>query len=712
MRTAKLNPTTVTPLPAQMPQNTPDSVAGMDLTQVVRTVWRGKWIVLACMLCAITSCIAYIVYVATPIYTATSVVTLDNRNEQIVDFENVISGLAGDQASINTEVEVLRSRILVDKLVVLLNLEQDLEFNLFLEEPSAWSLDEVLRLMTGQVAEPPTAERIRDKTIDRVLESISVGNIRQSYVFRITARTEDAAKSALIADTLAEIYIAEQIDVKAEATQQATSWLSERVTELQVELEAAENAVNTFNSSTELISPEALEALNRKLKEFRDRFATLTAAESQLRDRVMTLESAFASDDMSRMAGVADDQALTQMLVRLSSGSEANRAAFDNRFEQIVGRARIELERNRSQRATLATSIDELESQVSSQSTDLLKLLQLQREAEASGIIYEYFLSRLKETSVQIGILQADSRLLSRAVTPERPSSPQKALMLIVFALIGFIVGAAIVIIREMRNNAFRTPAQMESETGVAVIGQVPRAPFARRKRVLDYIVNKPTSAMVEAVRNMRTSILLSNLDKEPQVIMMTSSVPGEGKTTLSLGLAQNLGSMGKKVLIIEGDMRRRTFREFFDLGDQRGLLAAVIENTPLKDVVYHNDLLDVDILIGERSSMNAADFFSSEKFAQFLERARSEYDYIVIDTPPVLVVPDARVIGQSADVVVYVVHWDSTPKTQVKQGIGSFAMVNAPVAGLVLSQIDPRGMRSYGYGSSYGYYGKGYYDN
>ncbi len=712
MQNANLRTAKIAPLSPNIRPDVDESSDELDVIRLGITLWRGRWIVLLAALAAVAASLLYIIYVATPIYTSSTVVSLQSRNEQIVDFENVLSGLAGDQASINTEVEVLKSRGLIEKLVVELGLEQDPEFNIYLEDEPFWSPGAILRTITGAAAEPPpTAQRVRDKTMEQLLEALSISNVRQSYVFQITVRTTDPDKSALIANSLANLYIQDQIGVKFEATEQATVWLTERVDQLEVSLARAENAVKEFNTLTDLVSPEALEALNRQLKEFRDRLAGLSAAETGLSKRVTELETAGGTKERARMVAIADDAALAQMLSRLDPDAEAQTAAFDNRYEQIVQRARIELERNRAQSRTLTGSIAQLERQVQAQSVDLLRLEQLEREAEASRQIYLYFLTRLKETAVQQGIQQPDSRLLSRAVVPEFPSAPRKALVLVIFAVLGAMLGGAIVILRELRSQAFRTPQQMESETGVAVLGQIPRAPSSRRRKILDYIRTKPTSAMVEAVRNMRTSILLSSVDKQPKVIMMTSSVPGEGKTTLSLSLAQNLASMGKKVLIIEGDIRRRTFGEFFDLKDKLGLVSAVVEDLPLDEVIYHEDQLGVDILIGEKTQTNAADFFSSERFARFLDSVRKSYDYIIIDTPPVLVVPDARVIGQLADVVIYVVLWDSTTRTQVKQGIGSFGVVNVPVTGLVLSQIDPKGMKSYGYGASYSQYGKGYYD-
>ncbi|MEM9787944.1 MAG: CpsD/CapB family tyrosine-protein kinase, partial [Pseudomonadota bacterium] len=263
----------------------------------------------------------------------------------------------------------------------------------------------------------------------------------------------------------------------------------------------------------------------------------------------------------------------------------------------------------------------------------------------------------------------------------------------------------------ELSQNTFRLAEDLEARTGYSVLGQIPAIPIRKRSGMLKYIIEKPNSAASEAVRNLRTSILLANLDRQPQIIMTTSSVPGEGKTTLSISLAQNFASMGEKVLLIEGDIRRRVFREYFDIKSTNGLLSVLSGEATLDSAVVHDQQLQADILVGEKSNVNAADLFSSKRFSAFLKELRGKYDRIIIDTPPVLAVPDARVMGQSVDTIIYAVKWDSTTHRQVQEGIKSLEAVNLRIAGLTLGQIDKRGMRKYGYGADYGNY-EGYYEN
>jgi capsular exopolysaccharide synthesis family protein len=196
---------------------------------------------------------------------------------------------------------------------------------------------------------------------------------------------------------------------------------------------------------------------------------------------------------------------------------------------------------------------------------------------------------------------------------------------------------------------------------------------------------------------------------------MTSSSLSGEGKTTIALSLSLNFATMGKKVLLIEGDIRRRVFGQYLKTEQKDGIVSVLTGTKSFDDVVIHDDLLDADVLLGDKGQANAADIFSSERFANLLNDLRRRYDIIIIDTPPVLIVPDARVIAQHVDATVFVVRWDRTSREQVQGALREFESVGKPVSGLVLNQINPRGMKRYGYGNNYGpysAYGSKYYLN
>lgn len=705
-----LGATTSTSTPQGIQQN--HEAETIDLGALVGTLWRGKLLIILATFLAILAGGYYAYIAATPLYRATAVVILETKQESIVDLQSVLGGMSGDTSEVNSEVEVFRSRALMGRVVDRLDLIADPEFNGSLRDPSL--MDQVkgtVKSLLGSAApvEVTTPGRIRDATITSLLAQVTIRNVPQSLVFQVTVETSDAQKSAEIADTIAALYVQDQIDVKLEATAQATTWLSGRVTELQGQLETAEAAVSAFNSSTALISVEALQLLDRQVKDLRDRIGSTELSLTQSQAALDTLTQA----DTRQAQAAAANLTLPQSLSGTNATNSTDARDFDARFAQVVNRAQIEVTRITQQLAALRTSEATLQSQINSQNADLIKLQQLTREAEATRLLYEYFLTRLKETSAQEGIQQPDSRILSDAVVPNAASSPRKSLILAMSTILGLMIGAALVLFREASRSGFRSAPDVESATGYAVLGQIPIIPARNRQSTLNYLMERPESAAAESIRNLRTSLLLSNVDNPPQVIVSTSSIPGEGKTTTSLALAQNMGDMGRKVLLIEGDIRRRTLNEYFDDLPKAGIVSVIAGDKTLDEALYHNPQLRADMLIGEKTSVNAADLFSSDRFQNLIAELRTRYDTIIIDTPPVLIVPDARIIAQLADAVLFSVKWDSTPREQVEEGLSMFRTGRIRIGGLVLTQINTKQMKKYGgkYGT-YASYGAKYYTN
>ncbi len=685
----------------------------IDVGAMISTLWRGKWWITTVTILAIFLGGIYAYVLAVPMYRSTAVVILDTKLPQFSDSESVVGGLTGDSNEVNSEVEVLRSRSLMGKVVDKLELVDDPDFNGLLREKSA--IDQAKAAIKSQiksllglstkavfVSAEDQAKNTRNAVVTSLLKLVEIRNIRQSYVFTVTAETQSPSKSALIADTIVQQYVLDQIDVKFQTTEQATAWLSERVTELRFELEQAEKAAAEFSTSTELVSPEALVALERQVKEQRERIISAEDLKTSHFEKLQALEKASSRE---QQAAIANDVQLDQLIQRISEGF-GDEVAFDNRLSRVKSRIQIELARSEKQIDALKSSEQELSESIDQQGQDLIQLQQLKREAEATRLLYEHFLARLKETSAQQGVQQADSRILSDAVVPNSPSSPRKSIILALSGVLGILIGSGLILLNEFLNSSFRTAKELETHTGFTVMGQIPTIPGNKRTKVLNYLTDKPTSAAAESVRNLRTSLLLSNVDNPPQVIISTSSIPGEGKTTIALALAHNALGLGKSVLLVEGDIRRYTLSEYFERVPEKGIVSVISGDLAFDDAAFSPDNFGGRIIGGENTAVNAADLFSSEKFRNFIAEMRQQFEMIIIDTPPVLVVPDARIVAEIADAVLFTVKWDSTSKHQVDEALRLFHQANQQVSGIVLSQISPKGMKRYGYGGKYGAYG------
>ena len=702
----------------------------IDLFGLLRTIWLGKWLIGLFFIMAAAFGVYVAYFASTPIYRSTAVVILEtNQRSPVLDLQSVVSGASGDSKEVRSEIEVLRARSLMELVVNRLDLTNDPEFNARLRReattdgPNVGMINGVKSLITAatgvDLSPAPKAplpveiqkQRELDAAVNLLLAKTSVQNVIGSLVFRITAESESAEQAAKIADTIVELYIVNQVNVKFEAMEQATAWLSNRVSELKIELEDAENAIADFNAGTDLVSLEIIQNSELELNDLRQRSADAAITLSEFET---TLKDLAAATTLEEKVTASNDPQLRRLL-ETAATDERSADAFEIRYSSLLVRAQQNVESAALQIEALDLAEQELEARIATQSRDLIALQQLTREAEATRLLYEYFLSRLKETSAQQGIQQADSRILSDAVVPRAPSEPKKMRIVALTGILGIMFGIGVVLLRASRRNGFQTASDLEKHTGVTVIGQIPIIPARRRMKVLDYLISKPASAAAEAVRDLRTSIMLSNVDNPPQVILSTSSIPGEGKTTNSLALAQNLSSMGKKVLLIEGDIRRRTLNQYFNAKPAHGIVSILSGDKKAEEVAQHFDDKGFDVIFGEKTSANAADVFSSKRFGDFITEQRDHYDIIIIDTPPVLIVPDSRIISQVVDATLFSVKWDSTSRPQVDESLRLMENANQKVTGLILSQVNAAGMKKYGYGGTYGAYagyGAQYYSN
>lgn len=689
----------------------------IDLIELFTALWRGKWLIVAVAVLFVAIGSFYAFRIAVPKYTSTASIALQLNVETFVDIESVVSGVSKEDTSMNTELHVIRSRGLIEKLVNKLNLVDDPEFNEALRPEARFSLGRLLgsiSALTSGNEDPKPSNSELTSTVTAAREAISAVLVRNTYIFDISATTTDPEKSKLIANTLAELYIADQVETKFQATEQAVTWLSEKVTELEIEIRKQENDIKVLRSNTELMGEESLQALNRQLIDVRDRLNETRADFALSETRLSKIDEFRQSDNLEALVNLLGDPTLRRIYSQLGTADSSSNKLFDDRLSLLAAREQTAVARLEQQIVALQDAVERQQRSIEAQSADFVQLQELERQIEATKILYETFLTRLKETTVQRGLQQADSRVLSEALLGQYVE-PKKPLILMLSAILGVMIGSGLVLLKQFVHSGFRTAEELEQYAELPILGQIPKMEFSKRDQLIDYLNTKSTSAASEAVRNLRTSVLLSNIDTPPKVIMSTSSVPGEGKTTQAISLAHNLAGMDKKVLLIEGDIRRRTFNEYFDgSGKRGGILSAMTGNAQLEDLIIRDSRMNVDILMGEKSSVNAADIFASEKFKHFIDDVRSRYDIVIIDTPPVLVVPDARLIGQFVDAIIFTVAWDRTTKAQIAESIRQFATANLSLTGLVLSQIDPKGMRRYGYGGRYGAYaayGEGYYD-
>ena len=680
----------------------------LDFVGLLRLLWAGKWALLLLTVCAGVAAAAY-VHLATPLYTAASRIVLETEQKTVVDLEGIISKNPAEQQAMKTELLVLRSRELMTIVAQELRLDRDPEFNPALRRPHLWRrlVNHVSTLRTRGLgpwdASRRGSDRSLDATVDTLQQKVRASIVPNTYAFQVAVETRSPEKSAAIANAIAERYIKNQRTQKLDAMEQALAWLSDRVVDLKQELETAEAKTEEYASNASTANEQALAATMRKLQSMRRRLDSQSALADKLRARFFRLQRLRQGGNFALLSETAGDPRLRALAGDLIAAPKDARllADFDARLADMAETLRQDTERSESQAAAIAAAVAEFETKVEQQSSDLVNLRQLRREAEATRLLYEHFLARMKEISVQQGVQQADSRLLSPAKVPTRASSPRAGQTILLGSLGGLILAIGLVLLRDRFRATVQSPEELEAVSGEGVIGVLPETAARQSRQLVADIIDKPGHSFAEAVRNLRASICLSKLDAAPKVIMLTSSEPEEGKSTIAATLALTSAMAGRRVLLVDGDLRRRAIGEIFDSAGECGLVSVLNGECSPEDATFNHDPTGMDVLFAENHHLSSGALFESSRFDFFIRDMRKKYDLVVIDTPPVLFVPDARVIGQSADAVVYVVRWNATLGRMVRTGLELLRQVSLPITGVALTRVDVSTMGQYGY---YGY--------
>jgi len=690
----------------------------IDLIAVMQTLWRGKWLIISFVLICFITANLYVSRVIVPLYPATAKIALkEDQSQGIIDIDSVMSGGPISNLGINTELEILRSREIVGELVDLLELTNQPYFNKNLRKPSNFSrIRYQLLSFIGVISKKSqiifSAEDVRSSVISSVIKAMKISNTKDTLVIKISITTNDANLSILAANTMAELYIKNQVQIKLNALSSATNLLSSRTLELKAGFEDLKAKMAIFTSQSELVNSEALEAQEIQHRELRIR---LFDARERLEKKITMLSTL----NLLREEGNLDALISTANTFRLNDvfSQYRNNLMSTEDFKLEIDRFMFgldaEMERDKNQILTLEASESQLANHIEHQSHELIAFQQLERETEAARLLYESVFKRLLEVNVRLGLETADGRILSKASLIAL-SKDDKDHILRFSCLIGLLIGGSFTLFREKRFTGYRTAVELDENIGRKVLASVPLIPSEEKSSLIAYLNKKPNSVVSEAIRNLRTSILMSNLEQKPQVIMLTSSISGEGKTIISYALAKNMAGLKKRVLLIEADIRSTKHSIDIDRKKTVSLVDLLTGTLKFKDVNTFVDELGFSVLSGTKSKTNAGDLFASQAFSNLLIELREHFDHIFIDTPPILAVSDAKILGAICDANIYIVKWNHTAREQVHQGLDMFSNVGIGITGLVLNQINPKKMKTYG---AKGYYGYGsnvskYYEN
>jgi capsular exopolysaccharide synthesis family protein len=720
-----------------------DSFMEFDLLAIVRTL-RKRAGIIAGITVVLTALVALTVSQMTPLYTSETLVLLDRQKMQVVDMDAVMSGLSPDSAAVDSEVEILRSRDLARRVVEKLALIGDPELNSALREPSplrwlspSWLLKRGMAALSPSNVAAPTgeaeiADRQTETVVDAVLARTEVERRAATFIIAISFTSEDPAKAARIANAIADAYVLDQLEAKFDATRTANTWLSGRLGELRTQVTDAERAVAIYRSEHGLeessgvtVSEQQLSELNAQLILARASLAEAQAKYNrarQLRAQGGSVESVadvLASGTISNLRQKQAELAREKANLSAKYGPrhpaivniEAQQGDIGRQISAEVSRIIESLANNVSVAETRVSALRDNLNQIKGETGDdnqaLIQLRELEREAAATRAVYEAFLNRFKETTGQQGLQTPDTRIISQAVVPLAASYPRSVLFVGLGFVLSLMLGCGVAFLLEHFDNGLQTARDVEQTLHLPHLVSLPATPAEKGpggKVVLpqDYLIAKPLS---ESLRSLRSALQLSNVDNPPKIILFTSALPAEGKTTTAVSFARAAAASGLKVVLVDCDLRHPSVHRAFGLGrPEEGLVELLAERLELSAVIVKDDKSELDIIPVATGTANPPDVLGSVQMKLLLQRLRDDYDLVVLDSAPVLPVSDSRVLSRLADETVFVVRWNETPRDAAQSALKELRQFDAKIAGAVLSVVDTTRQARYGYGDG-GYY-------
>lgn len=720
----------------------PPSGGGPDVYRLISVFRRHLKLFLAV---AILVMVVTIVVTARtpPSYTANASLIIDARTEQVLVSEAVLSGLPAETGVIDTEVEVLRSRQLAERVVDSLNLVADAELNPALKKPGpVKSVGNWVKGLFGAAAPDGARRRLtaeqtlarRQQVVDAVMRRLSIKRAGLTYVMNVSFTSSSPEKAALIANAFADRYLTEQLEAKYGATQQANSFLTTRTAELRTQLEDAERAVEQYRTANNLLSTEGATLTEQEISAYNQQLATVRAQQAEEEARLSTARRQLATGSSGDDVGEALESTVVQRLrdrrAEVSGRVSDLRRRYGPRYPDLIsgerelqdidGQIQAEIQRiisnlearvsvARQRTASVQGSLGGARGTLATNNAASVRLNELIRSADSVRALYQTFLDRSRQTTAGQGIEQTDARIVSRAKAPSSSSSPNVALNLMIGMVLALAAGLAAVVLSEILDSGLSTAEDIERRLGLPSLGSVPllstvAASMDRDETPVDYVIKRPLSSFAEAIRALRTSVLFSRVGKNIKVIMLASALPSEGKSTTAVCLARVSAQAGQRVVLVDCDLRRRNVNGLLGFEPVSGLIEVLNGTSTLAEALVLDEASGAYILPLAANSFTPKDVFGSEAMATLVKTLRDSFDLVILDTAPVLAVADTRVLSAQADVVLMLAKWRKTPERALAAGVKMLEQSGAHVAGIALTQVDMKAQSSQGYGDA-GYY-------
>lgn len=722
-------------LAAADPARAPIAGRVLDLGTLLAVLGQYRWLLVFCLLAALGAA-RIVLNGMPPEYTASAEVMLNNRATRVVDLPGVL-GAPGGHDIAATEQRVLTSQRLLQQVIDRLRLDRDPEFNLDLapdrDTPWRGRLRELAGpiLTIGGTSGPDDPAVVRAHAmlgvIDRFRGAVQIRSVPRTRSIIVSVTAREPAKAALIANTLADLYIVDQLETRFEATRRASAWLDQRLAELKARVGRSEAAVVAYRSRQSLGPGQGREMATQQIAELNKELIAARAALAEAEARAGQVAQRMRTGGIAAAAGVLSSELILTLRTNLAglirreaelSGRYGpkhprmkdlmaeiadTRGAIAREVRKIVEGLKNDVAVAAARAAALEKSLGTLEVRSVALSKTAVHLNQLEREAAADRQIYENFLTRVRETREQENLQSADARVLSVAVPPLDPSGPSRHKIVALALALGLAVGLGAVVLAEATGRSVRAAAELDEAFGLPVLAILPRLGRLSGRRLLRRLAADPAGRLGRAAAELATAALLSGGQTPPRVIAVMGSVPGEDAPGAALMLAEAAGRGGARVLLVDADLQHPRLSAMLDRDDPglAGLLAGVRRPA---DVIVADQETGLSVLPSARAEAGKV---TIDQLDRTISALRADFDLIVLDGPPVLTTADAAVIGRVADAVIYAVKWHDTPRGAIRQGLQRLAALGVRPTGFILTATDQGREARHAfarYGTGYGY--------
>ncbi len=727
----------------------------IDLRDYLGVIMKRRWTIITCFAILVVA-VAIATITTTPIYRATIKVIIEKENPNVVSIQEVMSVDASGTDYYQTQYKIIESRSIAREVIKRLNLDQSEEFfpkpeddffsnikRSISETVVSWKeaalsiFEQEKELNPGdesdQVVEPDSS------FVSAFIAKINVEPIRNTRLVNIGFDAKDPVLAARIANTLAEAYIDQNLNTKLAAVQDAVSWLDRRIQEERKKVEAAQlrfqkykeqyGIITGFSSDTEKITAQKLAELNSQVIAAE---ARRVEAETRYKQTKRILKSKGSLDSIPEILNnelirtiKESEVELLRTLSELSKkygknhpqiiAVKAELATLEKRkrgeVQKVVDSLKNEYEVALAREKSLRDSLARQKQESLELNKKAIEFGVLSREAASAKQMYDLLVKRFKETSITEDMKTGNIRIVDRAEIPEIPIKPRKKLNILLAVIVGLTMGTGLAFFFEYLDNTVKTPDDIKRYFGIPYLGPVPAIEHDRGAKdgeIPELVaVETPKSTASEAYRGLRTSLLFSSAEAPPQVILITSAGPKEGKTLTCTNLAATMAQAGSKVLLVDCDMRRPRIHDIMKIGRDVGISNILAGTTGGDQVLFKTRMANLHVIPCGPIPPNPSELLGSNRMVQLVKTFRERYDKIVIDSPPITAVTDATVLARVADGVVVIIRSGDTSRDIVRNGVEQLRGVNATILGAVLNGVNMGKDGYYYYQYYYYYYGE-----